>query len=1232
MAQSAALDVIISEVAWGGSAASASDEWIELYNPTGSAISLLGWTLVSSDLSPSINLTGTISAGGYYLLERDDDNTISDIVADQIYTGNLNNNPNGESLTLRDNSSIPNTIDTANSITTAWDGGSGAPNYLSMERIMPVVTDSVAAWTSNNGSIRNGLDAGIPSGCSPSGVPCTTNPQLINGTPHNSKIIDLSLTMAVDTTPQMIGNNLVFPIIVGNAGPDSATNVTVKNLLPAGLTYVSDNGFGTYDSGTGIWTVGTLASGAGAVLEVTANIATAGAKINYAEVWSADQFDLNSTPANNSTTEDDYDSVTVTPIATTGLSITNIVNNPTPNVGSNVVFTITVSNFSASNATGVQVNTTFPAGLVFVSSAPVTASGDLNIGNLNSGASVTFIVTENVSSSGTKNFQAVVSSNEFADATATATVNPIASTEADLSLLQTWARSTTAAGRVDLKITVTNNETVNSATNVQVRDLLPSGLTYFSHTGGTYSNSTGIWAVGTLLPGDHPTLTITATVSASGTSTTNFAEVWQSDQFDPDSTPGDGDQGDDDDTNYLNASVPGPEILVSDLSLTETVDYSGGNAVFTITVRNSGPDDASNITVKNSKLAIAANYTYISHSSTAGTTYIPTPGLLTSGDWTIPALLNGGSATLTVTTAIVAPAVNWAQVSDVIQVDPDSRPIAGPSGCDSNIASCTEDDDASAPSADLSLTQSVNFTNPNVGDEVVFTIIVSNAGVAGTTNVQVKDTLPSGLTFVSYTSSTGTYSSTTGIWAVGTMGNGASQTLSIKAKVAANGIKTNWAEVWKSDEADPDSAPGNGSITEDDDASGTITSYRSVLINEVAWSGTAASADDEWIELYNPSDASITITGWTLRSASGSPGSLNITLSGSISAGGYFLLERDNNFTVSDVVADQLYLGGTLNILSDNGEVLILCAPGASTATQCGGTTFIDTANSEGSSSATNPWPKGSLASNYGSMERQGTSAETDKSWATNIGNPKNGLNANNGSIYGTPKKANSTGANPTNPPVVVPTTVVLASRIVINEFLPRPGFDWNQDGNVDVFDEFIEVKNIGTASGTLGGFQLDDEANQGSNPYTLPSVTLKPGERAVFYGSQTNILLSDGGDTVRLLFNGRVYDSYTYVFAEFEDQSICRLVDGNGSWYENCLPTPNLTNTNEGTSPSMPDSEDFVSPVCELPDTLPADFLFAECGGYGAEIWHSYYWDQTGWYQEQNVPSNLSKWESFVQ
>jgi len=143
----------------------------------------------------------------------------------------------------------------------------------------------------------------------------------------------------------------------------------------------------------------------------------------------------------------------------------------------------------------------------------------------------------------------------------------------------------------------------------------------------------------------------------------------------------------------------------------------------------------------------------------------------------------------------------------------------------------------------------------------------------------------------------------------------------------------------------------------------------------------------------------------------------------------------------------------------------------------------------------------------------------------------------------------------------------------------------------------------------------------------------LKPGEHAVFYGLKTNIQLSDGGDTVRLLNpDGKIYDAHTYAFAAVEDKSVCRLPDGNGTWFEDCFPTPNLTNSREGVVPSMPGSEVFESPNCDLPDTLPADFLFAECRGYGANIWHSFYWDKSGWLGDQSVLENMSKWQSFVE
>ena len=116
-------DVVINEVTWMGTAAFSGDDWIELYNTTSSPIDLTNWTLTSfTDRSPSSTLSGTIPAKGYFLLERTDDTTISDIDADQIYTGSLVDG--GEDLELKDDSS--NLIDTANGNGGTWPAGSTA--------------------------------------------------------------------------------------------------------------------------------------------------------------------------------------------------------------------------------------------------------------------------------------------------------------------------------------------------------------------------------------------------------------------------------------------------------------------------------------------------------------------------------------------------------------------------------------------------------------------------------------------------------------------------------------------------------------------------------------------------------------------------------------------------------------------------------------------------------------------------------------------------------------------------------------------------------------------------------------------------------------------------------------------------------------------------------------------------------------------------------------------------
>lgn len=89
-----------------------------------------------------------------------------------------------------------------------------------------------------------------------------------------------------------------------------------------------------------------------------------------------------------------------------------------------------------------------------------------------------------------------------------------------------------------------------------------------------------------------------------------------------------------------------------------------------------------------------------------------------------------------------------------------------------------------------------------------------------------------------------------------------------------------------------------------------------VVVAEIAWMGSTANANHEWLELANNTAGDINLTGWTLISDDGIP---SITLSGVIPANGRFLLERTSDAT-TPVLADQIYTGA----LGNTGEVLTL--------------------------------------------------------------------------------------------------------------------------------------------------------------------------------------------------------------------------------------------------------------------------------------------------------------------
>ena len=121
---------------------------------------------------------------------------------------------------------------------------------------------------------------------------------------------------------------------------------------------------------------------------------------------------------------------------------------------------------------------------------------------------------------------------------------------ADLSLTKSVSNASPASGTsINYILSVTNaSGSALTATGVTVQDVLPAGFAFTGASGfGSYSSTTGVWAVGSIPPGTTRTLTITGTVTATaGASVTNSAEVSASSAFDFDSTPGNGAAGEDD--------------------------------------------------------------------------------------------------------------------------------------------------------------------------------------------------------------------------------------------------------------------------------------------------------------------------------------------------------------------------------------------------------------------------------------------------------------------------------------------------------------------------------------------------------------------------------------------------------------------------------------------------------------------------------------------------------------
>jgi uncharacterized repeat protein (TIGR01451 family) len=193
--------------------------------------------------------------------------------------------------------------------------------------------------------------------------------------------------------------------VVTNKGPNNATNVVVRDLLPRGVDFLrSTVTSGEYDPGTGIWTIPTVANGSAQSLQLVALLDSKLPITNEAEIIASDQFDPDSTPDNQVPTEDDIDNVTVTP-KLIDISVSTAISKEEPNLGEEFKMFFRVTNSGPNGATGVRASVMLPAGLRLIDARPgrgIFADGVWDIGSVGVGETVQLTLTARAEMRGTK--------------------------------------------------------------------------------------------------------------------------------------------------------------------------------------------------------------------------------------------------------------------------------------------------------------------------------------------------------------------------------------------------------------------------------------------------------------------------------------------------------------------------------------------------------------------------------------------------------------------------------------------------------------------------------------------------------------------------------------------------------------------------------------------------------------------------------------------------------------
>ncbi|MEN8219813.1 MAG: Ig-like domain-containing protein [Pseudomonadota bacterium] len=349
----------------------------------------------------------------------------------------------------------------------------------------------------------------------------------------NSCEADLSVVMVDSADPVYVGADLSYTLTVNNAGSDVASNVQVENVLAAGVSFISASG--TCEELDGIVTCDLAQLAIGDSESITINVtapSTVGEITNEATV-SATTLDPNI--SNNTVSE----ITTVIPLPPQAdLSLTLADSTDPVYVGANLSYTLTVNNAGSDIANNVQVENVLAAGVSFISASGTCQELDgivtCDLAQLAVGDSEP--ITINVTAPSTLGEiinTATVSASTLDPNTDNNTVSEVTTIiplpQADLSLTLVDSADPVYVG-ANFSYTLTvNNAGSDIANNVQVENILATGVSFIGATGTDWTcqelNGTVTCDLAQLAVGDSESITINVTAPSTLGEITNTATV-----------------------------------------------------------------------------------------------------------------------------------------------------------------------------------------------------------------------------------------------------------------------------------------------------------------------------------------------------------------------------------------------------------------------------------------------------------------------------------------------------------------------------------------------------------------------------------------------------------------------------------------------------------------------------------------------------------------------------------